>query len=120
MAENVEPERIQPVVKQIALHSPCTLQHAQKLDGIVESLLTRCGFKLNHVTDAHLCCGSAGTYSILQADLSQQLLDNKLKTLQQQAPELIVTANVGCQLHLQSQAVVPVKHWIELFDESFI
>lgn len=118
--ESVAIERIQAAVKHIAFHSPCTLQHSQKLNGVVESLLTRCGFELSHIDDAHLCCGSAGTYSILQADLSQQLLHNKLNALQKQAPELIVTANVGCQLHLQSQATIPVKHWIELLDESFI
>ncbi|MEE9354286.1 MAG: heterodisulfide reductase-related iron-sulfur binding cluster, partial [Methylococcaceae bacterium] len=101
-------------------HSPCTLQHGQKLDGVVESVLKHCGFELSHVTDAHLCCGSAGTYSILQADLSQQLLHNKLNALQKHRPELIVTANIGCQLHLQSQAAVPVRHWIELVDESFL
>jgi len=112
--------RITPPYKNIAFQSPCTLQHGQKLDGVVESILTRCGFELCLVNDAHLCCGSAGTYSILQADLSQQLLHNKLSALQRHQPELIVTANVGCQLHLQSQANIPVKHWIELLDESFI
>jgi len=118
--ESLDLERIKPTAKHIAFHSPCTLQHAQKLDGLVESLLNRCGFELKQVNDAHLCCGSAGTYSILQDDLSQQLLHNKLTELQKQLPELIVTANVGCQLHLQSQATAPVKHWIELLDESFI
>jgi len=106
--------------RNIAFHSPCTLQHGQKLVGVVESVLKHCGFELSHVTDAHLCCGSAGTYSILQADLSRQLLHNKLNALQKHQPELIVTANIGCQLHLQSQADVKVKHWIELVDESFV
>ncbi|MCK5355019.1 MAG: glycolate oxidase subunit GlcF [Methyloprofundus sp.] len=117
--ETLDFERIKPAIKHIAFHSPCTLQHSQKLDGIVESLLTRCGFKLSQVDDAHLCCGSAGTYSILQADLAQQLLDNKLHALQKQSAELIVTANIGCQLHLQSQADTPVKHWVELLDDSY-
>lgn len=102
---------------RIAFHSPCTLQHGQQLDGVVESILERLGFELLPVKDAHLCCGSAGTYSILQAELSQQLLDNKLNSLQQHEPELIATANIGCQLHLESQANVPVKHWIELVNE---
>ena len=119
-SERLDIERITPAVKQIAFHSPCTLQHSQKLDGVVESLLTRCGFKLSQVDDAHLCCGSAGTYSVLQTDLAQQLLDNKLHALQNHSAELIVTANIGCQLHLQTQADTPVKHWIELLDESFI
>ena len=87
---------------------------------MVESLLKHCGFILTPVDDAHLCCGSAGTYSILQKKLSQQLLQNKLTALQKHKPELIVTANIGCQLHIQTQANVPVKHWIELLDESFI
>ncbi|NOQ12980.1 MAG: glycolate oxidase subunit GlcF, partial [Methyloprofundus sp.] len=119
-AENLAPERIKPTIQHIAFHSPCTLQHSQKLDGVVESLLSRCGFELSYVEDAHLCCGSAGTYSLLQENLSQQLLHNKLTALQKNNPELIVTANIGCQLHLKSQAEIPVKHWIELLDESFI
>jgi len=119
-AEDMPVARIHPTVKHIAFQSPCSLQHAQQLNGVVESLLTRCGFTLAPVEDAHLCCGSAGTYSILQPKLSQQLLDNKLAALKKQTPELIISANIGCQLHLQSQADVPVKHWIELLDESFI
>jgi glycolate oxidase iron-sulfur subunit len=118
--ENLPLERINPAVKNIAFHSPCTLQHGQKLDGVVESILTRCGFELGHIVDAHLCCGSAGTYSILQAELSQRLLNNKLSALQKHSPELIATANIGCQLHMQTQAEVPVRHWIELLDESFV
>ena len=104
VTEDLPLARIKPAIKYIAFQSPCTLQHAQKLDGVVESILTRCGFKLSHIDDAHLCCGSAGTYSILQTGLAQQLLDNKLIALQKHQPEMIVTANIGCQLHLQSQA----------------
>ncbi len=118
--ENLAIDRIKSSTIKIAFQSPCTLQHGQKLDGAVESLLKGYGFTLTSVDDAHLCCGSAGTYSLLQKDLSQQLLDNKLTALQKTAPELIVTANIGCQLHLQTQADVPVKHWIELLDESFV
>ncbi|BCG64610.1 MAG: glycolate oxidase iron-sulfur subunit [Methyloprofundus sp.] len=117
-AENFSLQRTESAPKHIAFQSPCSLQHAQQLNGVVETLLTRCGFELSHVTDAHLCCGSAGTYSILQADLSQQLLTNKLIALQQYTPEMIVTANIGCQLHLQTQSKVPVKHWIELLNAS--
>jgi glycolate oxidase iron-sulfur subunit len=102
---------------KVALHVPCTLQHGQKLVGLVESLLRRFGFELTGVPDAHLCCGSAGTYSILHRALAQQLLTNKLAALQSGQPQLIVTANIGCQMHLQSQANVPVKHWIELIAE---
>ncbi len=119
-AEELPLTRIQPAIKRIAFQSPCTLQHAQQLDGVVESILIRCGFELSPVSDSHLCCGSAGTYSILQAELSQQLLQNKVDALQKYQPELIATANIGCQLHLQSKANIPVKHWIELVDESLI
>lgn len=101
-------------LKHIAFHSPCSLQHAQKLDGVVETLLKKTGFTLLPVRDAHLCCGSAGTYSILQADLSARLRSNKLDCLQEKQPELIATANIGCLLHLQAKADLPVIHWIEL------
>lgn len=118
--KNLIVEHFKPTIRHIAFHSPCTLQHGQKLDGLVDAVLKHCGFELSYVEDPHLCCGSAGTYSILQADLSQQLLHNKLNALQKHRPELIVTANIGCQLHLLSKADVPVKHWIELVDESFV
>lgn len=100
--------------KKIAFHSPCTLQHGQQLNGVVEEILTRTGFELIPVADPHLCCGSAGTYSILQPELSQKLLANKLDSLQARQPELIATANIGCQLHLGTGAGVPVVHWVEL------
>ena len=103
--------------RKVAFHSPCTLQHGQQLQGVVETVLQQAGFQLTHVSDAHLCCGSAGTYSILQPDLSRRLLDNKLAALQQGMPDVIATANVGCQLHLATASGVPVKHWIELLDE---
>ncbi len=99
---------------RIAFHSPCTLQHGQRLNGVIEDLLRRVGFHLCAVPDAHLCCGSAGTYSLLQSELSTQLLDNKLAALTHDAPTLIATANIGCLLHLQSRSSVPVIHWIEL------
>ena len=102
--------------KNISFHSPCTLQHAQKLNGVVENILTNAGFKLNIIKDSHLCCGSAGTYSILQPEISQQLKQNKLQALEQDTPELIVTANIGCLHHLASGTQTAVKHWIELLD----
>jgi len=101
--------------RRIAYHPPCTLQHGQKLPGVAERLLRAAGFELVPVRDAHLCCGSAGTYSVLQADLSGQLLTRKLDSLQEQRPDLIATANIGCQLHLQTRSSVPVVHWVELF-----
>jgi glycolate oxidase iron-sulfur subunit len=112
---------IQPPAKDnqitVAFHSPCTLQHGQKITGVVESILQQAGYQLTAVPNAHLCCGSAGTYSILQPRIAKQLLLNKLQALQFNNPDVIATANVGCQLHLETQAGVPVKHWIELLEE---
>jgi glycolate oxidase iron-sulfur subunit len=101
---------------KVAFQSPCTLQHGQKLGGLVEGLLEKLGFELVPVADPHLCCGSAGTYAVLQPELSQKLLDGKLNALQEGQPAVIATANIGCLTHLQAQAGVPVRHWIELLD----
>lgn len=106
-----------PSPRHIAFHAPCTLQHGMRLGGKVESILKASGFHLSQVADAHLCCGSAGTYSILQPKLSRQLRDNKVAALTADNPELVVTANVGCQTHLQGGADLPVRHWIEILDE---
>ncbi|HAI68665.1 MAG TPA: glycolate oxidase iron-sulfur subunit [Gammaproteobacteria bacterium] len=103
---------------KIAFHAPCSLQHGQKITGVVESILESVGFQLTSVPDAHLCCGSAGTYSILQSDLSQQLLANKINALESEQPELIATANIGCLTHLESAANIPVVHWVELLDRT--
>lgn len=102
------------VKKRIAFHPPCTLQHGQKIIGQVESLLNSLGYELVSFDDSHLCCGSAGTYSITQKKLSQQLLNNKLDHIEPHQPEMIVTANIGCQTHLQSGTDIPVRHWLEL------
>lgn len=103
---------------KVAFHSPCTLQHGQKITGAIEALLTQAGYELTQVADKHLCCGSAGTYSILQKELSQQLLRNKLDALQNGKPAQIASANIGCQTHLQSGTELPVRHWIELLDDA--
>jgi glycolate oxidase iron-sulfur subunit len=103
--------------RRVAFHSPCTLQHGQRIHGRVEASLRSAGYVLTEVADSHLCCGSAGTYSLLQPQLARRLLQNKLTALQHNAPECIVTANIGCQLQLAGGAQVPVGHWIELFDE---
>ena len=103
---------------RIAFQSPCSLQHGQKLGGVTESLLCRLGFQLIPVAEAHLCCGSAGTYSILQRRLARQLLKHKINNLEAGHPDLIATANIGCYSFLQQEAHVPVKHWIELLDTS--
>lgn len=99
---------------KVAFQSPCTLQHGQKLNGVVEGILTQLGFELTPVANAHLCCGAAGTYSLLQADLAGQLLEQKLATLAAGGPEVIATANIGCLTHLESRSHVPVRHWVEL------
>ena len=103
---------------KVAFHAPCTLQHGQKITGVIEALLTQAGYELTPVTDKHLCCGSAGTYSILQKELSQRLLHNKLEALQNGKPAQIASANIGCQTHLQSGTDLPVRHWIELLDDA--
>lgn len=105
---------------RVAFQSPCSLQHGQKITGAVEALLEKLGFQLTAVADAHLCCGSAGVYSLLQPELAGKLRDNKMKALEQGGPELIVTANIGCLAHLQSAGSAKVRHWIELLDEVLI
>lgn len=99
---------------KVAFQAPCTLQHALKVRGVVEGLLESAGFTLTAVPDAHLCCGSAGTYSILQPELSARLRSAKVAALEQGEPEVIATANIGCHLHLRAGTSVPVRHWIEL------
>jgi glycolate oxidase iron-sulfur subunit len=103
---------------RIAFQSPCSLQHGQQIRGKVEALLAQAGYELVTVADAHLCCGSAGTYSILQPELSVQLRARKLAALQEGAPDAIATANIGCLTHLQGEAQVPVRHWIEFLDQD--
>jgi glycolate oxidase iron-sulfur subunit len=117
-AEDLDTLALDGQGRHIAFHAPCTLQHGQKLPGMVEGILTRFNFRLTPVADSHLCCGSAGTYSLLQPALSQQLLTQKLTSLTADGPELIATANIGCQLHLASEASVPVLHWIELLEQT--
>ena len=101
----------------IAFHSPCTLQHGMRIRNVVEKILVMTGCKLTFVPDSHLCCGSAGTYSILQPELSGQLRKNKVIALESGKPACIVTANIGCLTHLQGGTLLPVRHWIELVDD---
>jgi glycolate oxidase iron-sulfur subunit len=105
-----------PAGGKIAFHSPCSLQHGQQIRGVIEPLLEAAGFELTHVADPHLCCGSAGTYSVLQPDLSERLLAGKLAALEAGEPAEIVTANIGCLSHLQSGTQTRVEHWIEVID----
>ncbi|HAG77124.1 MAG TPA: glycolate oxidase iron-sulfur subunit, partial [Thauera sp.] len=103
--------------RRLAWHAPCTLQHGQRIRGTVERLLASAGFELTPVRDAHLCCGSAGTYSLLQPELSTRLRDDKLDALQAGGAGLIASANIGCISHLQGGTGTPVRHWVELVDD---
>ncbi len=105
-----------PVAGPIAYHAPCSLQHGLKQKGIVEGILRDAGFTLTPVPDSHVCCGSAGTYSILQSELSGRLLANKVAALESGGPSALCTSNIGCLLHIESGASKPMSHWIELLD----
>ena len=122
LSEVVADEDLTPLTPaeppRVAVQTPCTLQHAQGLPNAVSGLLARAGFALTEVAEPHLCCGSAGTYSILQPELASRLRDRKLGNLQADAPAVIVTANIGCLHHLAGAAAVPVRHWVELVDPA--
>lgn len=100
--------------RRIAFHAPCTLRHGRGLHGRIETLLHRAGFELTPVGEPHSCCGSAGSYSLLQPELADRLRRRKLDNIEPAGPELIATANVGCQTHLGAASQVPVRHWVEL------
>lgn len=101
-------------VRTVAWHPPCTLQHGQRLTGLVEKILTSTGYQLVPVADQHLCCGSAGSYSLLQPDMATELKERKAAVLTRHNPDVIATANIGCQTHLADAVGVPVVHWLEL------
>ena len=110
--------RVTPAAsRRIAFHPPCTLQHGVQIRGVVEALMTAAGFEIRVPRDSHLCCGSAGTYSLLQPVIADQLRADKLKKLSEIKAECIVSANIGCISHLQAKSSTPVRHWIELVDE---
>jgi glycolate oxidase iron-sulfur subunit len=116
-------QRIQPeqalAQGQLAFHPPCTLQHGQQLKGGVETHMSALGFKVRVASnEAHLCCGSAGTYSVLQPVIATQLRDRKLGHLNEIQPSAILSANIGCITHLQSGTAVPVRHWVEVVDAA--
>jgi glycolate oxidase iron-sulfur subunit len=106
------------LAKRVAWHPPCTLQHGQQIRGKVEGVLRAAGVEVTLCADSHLCCGSAGTYSVLQPELATGLRDRKLANLLATGPEVIVSANIGCLNHLQSGTDTPVAHWIELIDQA--
>ena len=105
--------------RKLAYHPPCTLQHGQQLRGGLEAALRELGFEVQLArADSHLCCGSAGTYSVLQPELATQLRDRKLANLLPVQPQVIVSANIGCIQHLQTGTELPVRHWVEVVDEA--
>jgi glycolate oxidase iron-sulfur subunit len=106
-----------PARARVVFHPPCSLQHAQQIRGAVEGILTELGAEVLPFADSHLCCGSAGTYSLLQPGLSRQLRDRKLDALRAARPEVILSANIGCIAHLGATESLPVRHWIEWLDE---
>ena len=106
------------LAKRVAWHPPCTLQHGQQIRGKVEGVLRAAGVEVTLCADSHLCCGSAGTYSVLQPELATELRDRKLANLLATGPEVIASANIGCLNHLQSGTDIPVAHWIELIDQA--
>jgi glycolate oxidase iron-sulfur subunit len=107
-----------PTFVTVAFQSPCTLQHGQQITGAVELLLKAAGYELTPVADGHLCCGSAGTYSIMQPAISRELRNRKLAALAAGRPAVIATANIGCLSHLAAGASTPVRHWIELLADA--
>jgi glycolate oxidase iron-sulfur subunit len=111
--------RVKPPQGLLAYHPPCTLQHGQKLRGGVETGLQQLGFKVQvALNESHLCCGSAGTYSVLHPDIAGELRDRKLGHLQAMQPQAVISANIGCITHLQGGTGLPVRHWVEVLDEA--
>jgi glycolate oxidase iron-sulfur subunit len=106
------------LMKRVAFHPPCTLQHGQQIRGKVEGVLRAAGVDVVLCADSHLCCGSAGTYSVLHPDIAHELRDRKLANLEATGASEIVSANIGCMTHLQSGTATPVTHWIELLDRA--
>jgi glycolate oxidase iron-sulfur subunit len=112
-------EKVRTNAALLAFHPPCSLQHGQQLRGLVERGMSDLGFQVRvAMNEAHLCCGSAGTYSVLHADIAHDLRDRKLTHLHELAPQTIVSANIGCITHLQSGTATPVKHWVEVLDAA--
>ena len=103
---------------KLAFHAPCSLQHGLKIRGVAEELLRAAGYDLTPVADGHLCCGSAGAYSVLQPKLASRLRANKLTALNKGQPTAIATANIGCLAHLQAATTTPVRHWVEYVEEK--
>ena len=119
LVDSLAPKVRGPKTPRLAFHPPCTLQHGQQLRGGVETHLNALGFEVSLASvESHLCCGSAGTYSVLQPELAYQLRDRKLSHLAPLEPQVIVSANIGCIQHLQTGTTTPVRHWVEVLDEA--
>jgi len=124
LSELINVNALEPLIEatqiDIAFHAPCTLNHGQKLADNLKLNLTALGYKLKEPKDAHICCGSAGTYSIMQPKLSARLKSNKINALEDTKSEMIITANVGCEHHLASESKLEVKHWVEMVADDLI
>ena len=119
LVPKLKPRLREPAQRALAFHPPCTLQHGQQLRGGIEAQLAALGFEVSlAASESHLCCGSAGTYSVLQPELATQLRDRKLSHLEALRPQAIVSANVGCIQHLQGGTELPVRHWVEVLDAA--
>jgi glycolate oxidase iron-sulfur subunit len=103
---------------RVAFHPPCTLQHWQRLRPVTEKLLVDLGLTLQPFADSHLCCGSAGTYSVLQPAMAGELRRRKIDAIEAGDPEMILSSNIGCLTHLQGGTKIPVRHWVELVDTA--
>ncbi len=122
VSEFIAPQvaKLAPHIKsnaKVAFHPPCTLQHGQQIKGVTETILRECGIALTPITDSHLCCGSAGAYSVLNPEIATKLRDQKLGHALSAKPDMIASANIGCITHLQSGTATPVRHWLEILDE---
>lgn len=121
ISETIEPSELTPYIKPmrqtVAFHSPCTLQHGLKNPGKVEAFLRSCGANVLTIADGHLCCGSAGTYSILQKKMANKLRKNKLQALEKNKPDVILSANMACMLHLKEESKTPIYHWLEFVEQ---
>ena len=105
--------------EKIAFHASCTLQHGQKLNGVVEAILSKAGYELVAVNNSHLCCGAAGTYTLLQPEIGEALRTNKIESLEAGRPTRIASANIGCMKQIEAASDIPVVHWIELMAELY-
>lgn len=120
LIEEIQAGPVKQQSVRVAYHPPCSLQHGQKIVAVVETLLQRVGIRLVPVREADICCGSAGTYSILQPKLAGQLLNRKVINLEVDEPDVIVTGNIGCQLHIAAKTELPVLHWVELIERIYL